>query len=92
MGQGFADIIYENVLNYLDNVSNVDLCNVKALQSMMKIVGIQYDVLQSYNSIPVEIARIMDMLSINSKYLLDSKIFKSEFIDLLKQEGCIKTA
>lgn len=32
------------------------------------------------------------MLSINSKYLLDSKTFKSEFIDLLKQEGCIKTA
>ena len=35
-----GEILYENVLNYIDNVGNVDLCNIKALQSMLQIVGI----------------------------------------------------
>ena len=43
---------------------------------MMKIVGVKYDVLNAFSHIPVEIARIMDLLSINHRYLLDSDIFK----------------
>ena len=35
IGQEYSDTIYENVVNYLDNVGNVDLCKVKALQSML---------------------------------------------------------
>ena len=31
ISEDYAETIYENVLNYIDNVSNVDLCKVKAL-------------------------------------------------------------
>lgn len=31
VGDDVANTIYENVLNYIDNISNVDLCKVKAL-------------------------------------------------------------
>lgn len=92
MGEEYGEIVYENVLNYLDNVANVDLCKVKALQSMMKVVGLEYDVLKSFSAIPVEIANLMDVLSINRKYLLDSKTFKEDFISLLKENGVIKRA
>lgn len=92
IGDEYGEVIYENVLNYLDNVGNVDLCNVKALQSMLQVVGIQYDILQTFNAIPVELARVLDLLSINSKYLLDNKTFKSEFIDMLSAHDCIKTS
>ena len=37
-------------------------------------------------------ARLIDLLSINSKYLLDNKTFQADFIDLLKSSGVIKTA
>lgn len=92
MGEEYGEVVYENVLNYLDNVANVDLCKIKALQSMMKVVGIEYDVLKSFSAIPVEIANLMDVLSINRKYLLDSKTFKEDFISLLKENGVIKQA
>lgn len=92
IGNQYAETIYENVLNYIDNVSNIDLCKVKALQSMMNVVGMNYDILPMLNTVPVEIANLMDILSINRRYLLDSKTFKKEFIDLLSANGCIKTA
>lgn len=89
IGEQYGNVIYENVLNYIDNVANIDLCKVTALQSMMKIVGVEYDVLNAFSHIPVEIARLMDLLSINHKYLLDSKTFKQSFIDYLKEHGVI---
>lgn len=92
MGEEYGEIIYENVLNYLDNASNVDLCKVKALQSLMQVVGIKYDVLNTFSSIPVELANLIDILSINRKYLLDSKTFKDAFIQWLKDEGVIQQA
>lgn len=81
IGEEYGNVIYENVINYLDNASNVDLCKIKALQSMMNVVGVKYDVLDAFSHIPVEIANLMDLFSVNNKYLLDSKTFKQEFID-----------
>lgn len=89
IGEDYAEIIYENVLNYIDNAANVDLCKVKALQSMIKIVGVKYEVLESFSNIPVEIANLIDILSINRRYLLDSKTFKSSFYDLLSANGIL---
>ena len=31
IGDKYAETIYENIINYLDNVSNVDLCKITAL-------------------------------------------------------------
>lgn len=90
IGDDYAETIYENVLNYIDNVSNVDLCKIRALQSMIQIVGIKYDVLASFDRIPIEIANLMDILSINKSYLLQSDKFNQTFIDQLSSFGCIK--
>ena len=76
IGDQYADVVYENVLNYLDNASNVDLCKVKALQSMIQVVGLKYDVFDTFKSIPVEVANLIDVLSINKSYLLRSNVFK----------------
>ena len=58
---------------------------------MMKVIGVKYDVLDAFSHIPVEIANLMDLFSVNNKYLLDSKTFKQEFIDQLSAFGAIKT-
>jgi hypothetical protein len=79
-------------LNYIDNVSNVDLCKIKALQSMLNIIGVKYNVLDTFDKIPIEIANLMDILSINRSYLLQSNKFNNEFIEELSSYGCIKYA
>lgn len=89
IGNDYGETIYENVIDYLDNVSNVDLCKIKALQSMIQVIGLRYDVFDTFRTIPVEIANLMDILSINKSYLLNSKVFKKEFIDFLSSSGCI---
>lgn len=89
IGNDYAETIYENVLNYIDNASNIDLCKVKVLQSMIKMVGMKYDVLDSFEKIPVEIANLMDIVSINKSYLVNSEVFKKAFIDELSATGCL---
>ena len=89
MGEQYAEVIYENVLNYIDNVSNVDLCKIKSLQSMMQVVGLKYSVLDAFKSIPVEVANLMDVLSINKSYLLRSGVFKKYFTNYLRSISCI---
>ena len=42
---------------------------------MLQIVGLKYDVFDTFRTIPVEIANMMDILSINKSYLLNSKTF-----------------
>jgi hypothetical protein len=58
---------------------------------MLKIVGLEYDILDSFSTIPVEIANLMDILSINRSYLLHSDKFSNEFINELDAENCIKS-
>jgi len=80
IGGNYAETIYENVLNYIDNVSNVDLCKVKNLQSMIKILGIDYNVINDVEAMPVELVNLIDILSINKHYLVDNKAFADAFI------------
>lgn len=80
IGGSYAETIYENVLNYIDNVSNVDLCKVKNLQSMIKILGIDYNVINDVEAMPVELVNLIDILSINKHYLVDNKTFAEAFI------------
>lgn len=94
IGDNYAETIYENVLNYLDNVSNVDLCKAKSLQSIVKMLGIDYQVVYDVGKMPVEIANLIDILSINRHYLADNKTFASCFINELSSfsEDCIVSA
>lgn len=42
MGHDLGEITFSNIRNYIDEVSNVDTCKVKALNSMIKSFGLTY--------------------------------------------------
>jgi len=84
IGGEYANTIYENVLNYIDNVANIDLCKVKSLQSMIKVLGIDYDIVNDISKMPVEIVNLIDILSVNKRYLLDNTTFASQFHEILR--------
>ena len=64
--------IYEEILNYIDNVGNVDVCKIKALQTMAKMLGISYSAFSVINDMPLEIQNMMNIMSITPEYLLRS--------------------
>jgi len=76
-------------LNYIDNVSNIDLCRVKSLKSMMKMLDVDYQVLEKIDYYPIEIQSLIDIFSINKKYLFNNKFIKQDFIDALSADGYI---
>lgn len=45
IGDIVGDTVYQNVLNYIDNVSNIDTCGIKALRSIAKMIGVKYAIL-----------------------------------------------
>ena len=79
--------MYENVRDYIDNVSNVDTCKVRALKSMMRIVGSEYNVLDKIGYYPIEIQNLIDILSIRKKQLLSNTFMKQDFLDALCADG-----
>lgn len=90
IGTDIGETIYQNVLNYVDNASNIDLCKLTALCSMLKMYGIKYSLLDFINTLPLEIKNIMDVLSINKKYLLKSGVLKQECVNAILQNACDK--
>ena len=78
--------IYENVLNYIDNVSNIDTCKVRALASMSKILGITNNgILETIDRMPSDVLRFLDVFSINKSYLTNPTLLRTELLyDLMR--------
>lgn len=91
IGSDVGDKIFQNVMNYVDYVSNIDLCKIKTLQSTLKSYGITYQVLEQLNTIPIEIGELIDILSVNKKYFLQNIKFNGKLIDNLKKHSVIIT-
>ena len=68
-----GEILYQNVLNYIDNVSDIDTCTTKALQSMVKLLGTNYNILDGINDIPLELVNLIDVFSMRRECLVNSK-------------------
>lgn len=79
VGDDVGELIYANVAGYVDYASNVDICKIKSLRSMMKELGFDYTIFDNIEQIPAEILDLMDILSINRKYLLGSKRLTDAF-------------
>lgn len=91
IGQDITSTIYDNVLNYINNVSNIDTCKVKALKSLCKILGIKnYGILQNIENIPIEVIQLIDIFSINKKYLETNDFFKNTVYDELIISSLLK--
>ena len=76
IGQDTCETIYNNVVNYIDYVCNIDLCKIKSLNNLTQMQGIKYSILDAYNDMPLEIRNFIDILSINRRYLFDSSYIK----------------
>ena len=87
VSQDLGQSLYQNVKNYIDNVSNVDTCKVKALRSMMSMLGSDYTLLDKISYYPIEIQNLIDILSISKKYLLNNKYIKKDFLDACVADG-----
>ena len=85
IGDGLGQVIYGNVLNYVDTVSNVETCKVKALDSMMDELGVEYGVFDLVGRFPHGIVDLMDIFSIDRKYLLAGELIKEGLISRLDE-------
>ena len=56
---------------------------------MLKLVDANYLVLDKIQHYPVEVQKLIDILSINKRYLLDKIYIKQSFIDDMVDSGVI---
>ena len=75
-----GDIVYLNVRKYIDFASNVDICKVKSLQSMLKLFGFNKTVFNCFDSFPIELLNLVNVLSINKKQLMKAGMLKEELL------------
>lgn len=92
MAEDLGQTLFSEIQNYIDNVSNVDVCKIHALKSMMKMIGIDYLLLDKVQYYPLEIQKLLDLLSINRKYLFNSRFMEEDFIANLSANGVISDA
>ena len=81
VGEEIGSVIYENVLNYVNNVANINTCRLRALTSIAKVLGVtEFAVLNQLDTIPEDVLKMMDVFSINRSYLLNINTFDTEFV------------
>lgn len=85
IAQDTGETIYQNVLNYIDLASNIDLCKVSALRSMISEHGVKYQILDKLKNMPIELENMIDVLSINKKYLLNANVIDKNLINEISQ-------
>lgn len=77
-------VIYEKISNYVENISDVDRCNINSLKSMYSMIGEELDLF--LNTLPPSTRRIIDILSVK-KCLLFGNVnnYNSNFTDICKK-------
>lgn len=87
IGEHVGNVVYSNILEYVDNICNIDVCKIKSLKSILNSFGLKYPVIDNIDTIPMEIQNVIDVLSINKRYLLSSGIVSDK---LLNELNCAK--
>lgn len=87
VSEDVGETIFENVLNYIDNVSNINTCKLKALKSVVQMLGVQdFFIFNRLDKIPLDILNLMDIFSINRRYLLDNDFAEAKLVrDLISK-------
>lgn len=81
VGEDVGDVLYTNVAHYIDMASNIDLCKIKSLRSMISSVGLEYSIFNSLEFLPLEVAQVFDVMSINKKYLMSADVLNKKLFD-----------
>jgi len=68
-----GEVLYEKVLNYIDDVCDIDTCSIKALKSMAQALGTEHSAFKTIQDAPLEILDLLDVFTIRKDYLLNSK-------------------
>jgi len=69
-------VIYEKIANYVSNITDIETCNLQALESLFTQYGLSYN--DFIPSAPPQLRRTLDLLSINSRKLFGSPNLYSE--------------
>ena len=70
--------VYERIANYMDNHSDIDVCTVDALHNLAAMVN--YRLSDITTTLPTEITRLVDILSINFSKLRGARVsYQSDF-------------
>ena len=81
VGEEIGEVLYDNVLNYVNNAANINTCRLKPLTSIARVLGVsEFAILKNLNAIPLEVRNLMDIFSINRAYLLNINNFNSGFV------------
>lgn len=83
IGDDIGEVIYQNVLNYMQNVTDIDTCSIKSLQSMISLLGAKYTVLDGVDKLPLEVYKQLEIFSMRRECLLDSRIVQQKLVDAL---------
>lgn len=89
IGQDVGDELYRRVVHYIDDVSNSDTCRLQALKSMLKELGFEYTVFDSYKFMPAELQNAVDLMSISPCQLLRNGFMRDDFAAALCAEGVV---
>ena len=73
--------IYERIANYVTNISDIDTCTIDALQGMAEMVN--HNLKTIGYSMPTEIQRLVDMLSVSFTRLRGNKMTEHKNFDKL---------
>lgn len=69
IGEDVGGQFQEHILNYIDNISNIELCKVQSLESICNLLGVNYSVFNTIKSFPLDVKQYIDVLSIKREYL-----------------------
>lgn len=83
VGEAIGGKFYEFILNFIDNVSDIDLCNIESIQSLLDMIGADYSVLKNIQTFPDEIRHLIDIFSVRREYLLNSKKINGQLVNQL---------
>lgn len=81
-----GETLYQNVLNYIQNVSDIDTCGLKPLQSMAQIMGAKYNIFDGIDDLPLEIANLVDVFSMRRECLTSSQFVNEVLANSLSSD------
>ena len=84
VSEDIGETVYANVKNYIDYVSNVETCKIQSLKSMMMQLGFDYTIFDNIEFVPREVIGLLNVVSINKKYLLKKDYIKEAFLQDMK--------
>lgn len=91
VGDNLGSTVYDNVKRYVDYISNVDICKVRALKSMLQLFDFKNTVLDCIEALPEEIVSLLDILSIDKKRLLRAGFLRPGFLAHVLENGGVLT-